>query len=142
MKLFSVKCSKAFRVLKSTRVHTSHGKSTRVHASLTPRKQFLWIKETFLWYTVKKKKILWIEESFVNSKTFSLIQRNRFVYIKEHFLAWTKLSLIQRNFLFYRISKNCFFDSKKLFSQCRDPTQVRSNIMDTEKNSKTNYFGL
>ena len=31
----------------------------------------------------------------------------------------TKLALIQRNFFFDRISKKCFFDSKKLFSQCK-----------------------
>ena len=35
MKLFSDECSKAFRVLKSTQVHTSHEKSTRFHTSFS-----------------------------------------------------------------------------------------------------------
>ena len=39
--------------------------------------------------------------------------------MKEKFFEVTKLSLIQRNFFFDRISKKCFFDSKKLFSQCK-----------------------
>ena len=47
-----------------------------------------------------------------------LIQRNIFVYIKENLLESTKLSSIQRNFFFDRISKKCFFNSKKLFSGC------------------------
>ena len=42
MKLFSVKFSKAFSVLKSTRVHTSHGKSTRVHTSLRDSTRVRW----------------------------------------------------------------------------------------------------
>ena len=47
-----------------------------------------------------------------------MIQRNKFVCIKKTFFESTKLSLIQRNFFFVRISKECFFDSKKLFSGC------------------------
>ena len=76
--------------------------------NISPRKQFLWIKETFLW----------VNDSFVDSKKFSLIQRNRFIYIKKNFFALTKISSIQRNVFFDRISKKCFFDSKKLISQC------------------------
>ena len=68
--------------------------------------------------TRSKKKFLWIEKSFVNSKIFPLIQRNRFVYIKDISFESPKLSSIQRNFFFDRISKKCFFDSRKLFSGC------------------------
>ena len=39
--------------------------------------------------------------------------------MKEKFFELSKLSLIQRNFFFDRISKKCFSDAKKLFSQCR-----------------------
>ena len=47
-----------------------------------------------------------------------MVDTNLFLWIKEHFFKLTKLSLIQRNFFFKRISKKCFNDSKKLFSQC------------------------
>ena len=40
--------------------------------------------------------------------------------MKENFFGLTKLCLIQRNLFFDRMSKKYFFDSKKLFSQCRD----------------------
>ena len=43
-------------------------------------------------------------------KSISLDQRKTF--------ELTKFSFIQRNFFFDRISKKCFFDSKKLISQC------------------------
>ena len=75
----------------------------------TPRKQFLW-------YTVKEqislhwRKFCWFKKIFFNlNKSISWDQRN--------FFELTKLSLIQRNLFFDRISKKCFFDSKKLFSQ-------------------------
>ena len=68
--------------------------------------------------TTLRKQFLWIKENFVNSKKLSLIQRNRIVYLKENFFESTKLSSIQRNFFFDRISKKCFFDSKKLISGC------------------------
>ena len=38
--------------------------------------------------------------------------------IRRKFFELIKLSLMQRNFFFDRISKKCFFDSKKMFSQC------------------------
>ena len=65
-----------------------------------------------------KKKFIWIEESFVDSKKFSLIQTNLFLWIKDNFFESTKLSSIKSNFFFDPILKKCFFDSKKLFSQC------------------------
>ena len=43
------------------------------------------------------------------SKSITLDQRT--------FSELLKLPLIQRHFFFDRISKKCFFDSKKLFSQ-------------------------
>ena len=66
-----------------------------------------------------RKQFLWIKERFVDSKQFSLIQRNKFDYIKENFFESTELSSIQRNFFFDRISKKCFFNSKRLFSGCK-----------------------
>ena len=85
----------------------------------TPRKQFLWIKETFLWYMVKEKislnwkKFCWFKNIFFNvNKSISLDQRK--------FFELTELFLIQRNFFFDGVLKKCFFDSKKLFSQRKD----------------------
>ena len=72
-----------------------------------------------------KKKFLWIVENFVDSKKFSLTQRNRFVHIEEIFFESTRLSSIQRNFFFDRILKKCFFDSNKLFSGCLSMHIVR-----------------
>ena len=43
---------------------------------------------------------------------------NLSLWIKENLFQLTKLSLIQRNVFFNRITKKCFFGSKKLFSQC------------------------
>ena len=61
----------------------------------------------------------WTEKTVsLNQRNIFLIQRNRSVYIKENLLGSTKLSSIQRVFFFDRISKKCFFDSKKLFSGC------------------------
>ena len=56
------------------------------------------------------------------------MQRNRFAYIEENFFESTKLSSIQRSFFFDCISKNCFFDLKKLFSGCilRNRTKICS----------------
>ena len=80
-----------------------------------PEKSFFESKK-HLFDIRSKKKCLWIKECCVYSKKFSLIQRNRFVYIKENAFESINLSSIQRNFFFDRISKKCFFDSKKLFS--------------------------
>ena len=71
-------------------------------------------RKNFFWHFFdirSMKKFLWIKESFVNSKKFSLIQRNRFAYIKGNFFESTKLSSIQRNAFFDRVSQ-------KLFSRC------------------------
>ena len=90
--------------------------------SLIQRKN-VWIKETFFYptvivkYTVKEKislnwrKFFWFKTIFFNVK-------NLFLWIKENFFELTKLSSIKKNFFFDRISKKCFFDSKKLFSHC------------------------
>ena len=93
--------------------------SSQLWSHYTPRKQFLWIKETFVWYTVKEKISLnW--RKFCWLKKISLIYTNQFLWIKEIFFELTNLSLIQRIFFFDRISKECFFDSKKLLSQCTE----------------------
>ena len=57
---------------------------------------------------------LWIEESFVNSKTFSLIQRNRFFYIEENFFESRKLSSIQRNISLIYGQRRKNFELKKV----------------------------
>ena len=80
-----------------------------------------------------KKKSPLIKESFVNPKKCSLIQRNRFVHIKEKLFKSTKTSSIQRNIFFHPISKKCFFDSKKLFSQCSNSQNANEDQIQTKK---------
>ena len=76
----------------------------------TPRKQILWIKETFIWYKVKEKmselkKVLLIKKMFFNvNKSLSLDQR-KFFWINNTFFYLKK-------FFINRVSK-------KQFSQCR-----------------------
>ena len=94
------------------------------------KKLFLWVNLRLYYTTAQshpennffdirsKKKFLQIEESFIDSKIFSLMYTNLFLWAKENSFELTKLSLIERDFFFDRISKKCFFDSKKLLSQC------------------------
>ena len=63
------------------------------------RKQFLWIKETFLWYTVKEnislnwRKFCWLKKIFFNTnKSISLDQR-KFFGIKKTFFNSKKCYL-------------------------------------------------
>ena len=84
---------------------------------INPENRFFESKNNF--FDIRsKKKFLWIEESFVDSKKNSLLLTNLFHCFKGINFELTKISLIQRNFFFNRKSKKCFFDLKKLFSQC------------------------
>ena len=80
-------------------------------------------------FTLKKIVLkIYIQQNFLQFKEIfsltvykrnvSFLQGNKFVYIKENFFESTKISSIQRNLFFGRITKKCFFDSKKLFSGC------------------------
>ena len=82
-----------------------------------------------------KKFFFWIKESFVNTKKFSLIQRNRFIYIKEHLFEWKKLSSIQRKCFLgvikqYAIRKNDLSNKEKLF---------QTNRQTLRNTTQTNY---
>ena len=87
--------------------------------SFAPRKQFLRIKEKFLWYTVKDKislnwrKFCWFKKKFFNvNKSISLDQRIFFL-INKTFFNSKKFS----SFTVYQ--RNLSLISKKLFSQCK-----------------------
>ena len=94
---------------------------------------------TILTHTLRKQ-FLWIKESFVNSKKISLTQRNRFVYIKENFFESIKFCLIQRNLFFDRILKKCCFDSKKMFSGCNPCYTQKKYLMEWKKLFVWNTF--
>ena len=94
---FFCNISKYFRIFQDT----SHSKFELIENNLiknqsfsTPRKQFLWIKEMFLWYTVKEnisliwRKFCWLKKICFNQKNylqlkeiFSVIQRNCFLSV-------------------------------------------------------------
>ena len=63
-----------------------------------------------------------------------MIQRNRFVYMKENVFESTKLSSFLRNLFFDPISKKCFFELKKLFSECCYYVSLDSNFRQTTSN--------
>ena len=80
----------------------------------SPRKQFLWIKETFLWYTVKEKislnwrKFCWFKNIFFNTnKSISLDQRNFF---------WIDKTLFNsKKFFLQQYTKEMFLWFKETF---------------------------
>ena len=81
-----------------------------------PREEFLLMKETFVWHTAKGK-------IFLNWKKVLSIHRN-FLWPREiDFLTIKIFFSIQQNFFYFKgifsdsITKKCFFDSKKLFSE-------------------------
>ena len=77
-------------------------------AYIPPKKQFLWIKETFLWYTVKEKISL-------NWRKFCRFKKNFFSINKSICLHQKKLFLINKTFY---TSKTFFFfwpQIKKMF---------------------------
>ena len=57
------------------------------------------------------KKVLLIKKKFLRSKKIDLFTLKIFFLIRQNYLQFKEI-------FFYRISKKCFFDSKKLFSGC------------------------
>ena len=60
----------------------------------------------------------YLVESILLIKKFFFNVNKSNLRIEEHFFESTKLSLIKRNFFLDRILEKCFYDSKKLSSQC------------------------
>ena len=64
---------------------------------ITPKKQFLWIKETFLWYKVKEKislnwrKFCWFKKIFFNVNKSISLDRRKFVWINKSFFNSKKV---------------------------------------------------
>ena len=79
-----------------------------------------------------------IHEHFLWSKEIDLFT------LKKFFFETTQLSLIQRNFFFDRISKKCFFDSKKLFSVSTllTNTQTKIYLISLSLNEDNYFFKL
>ena len=98
------------------------------------RKQFLWIKETFLWSTVKEKislklkKVLLIQKIFLWSKEVDLFALKKIFLSEQNFFQFKEIFSLSIFFLIYITSCN-FLRKLNRQSHVDDATDQRMSFI-------------